>query len=422
MPTENETKAKQSGLTRFLLAPLAFAVFSAGISEAILILFATDIAKTFFGEPTTAAIGAVSQLNSVMMGAEILLAITLSFLTIRLSRKPLFLFGSFLIAISAIGSYYAPNLLTLQIFYAIEGAGSVIVNILAVILIAEYSTAEKMPKTISYLYSTGAAGTLVLIPIVGVLTNMGGWRSAFIFLSLPISATSLFLTAIIVRSHPKEITVGQTINPYLKSLKQISKSKSATACLLASLLTFTGGELAVFAFAFYRTRFAASPEITVIIFEIAILLYFLAPLVSGRLICKYGSKRVLTVSTLISACFMAILFVAPNLWVAVTMDMTHVWFGDMAIPAFACLFLEQVPKFQGTMFSLGTLGKYIGKTVATILGGAILIFSPGAFMGVGFSFAAVTILGCAILVFFVKSTTTKSPIHQDHSEILTGAP
>ena len=103
----------------------------------------------------------------------------------------------------------------------------------------------------------------------------------------------------------------------------------------------------------------------------------------------------LTVSTLISACFMAILFVAPNLWVAVTMDMTHVWFGDMAIPAFACLFLEQVPKFQGTMFSLGTLGKYIGKTVATILGGAILIFSPGAFMGVGFSFAAVTILAKA---------------------------
>jgi MFS family permease len=223
---------------------------------------------------------------------------------------------------------------------------------------------------------------------------------------------SLFLTAVIVPSQPKEITIGQRINPYFESLKQISKSKSATACLLARLLAFTGGELAVFAFAFYRTRFAASTELIVVVYEIAILLYFLAPLVSGRLICKYGSKRVLTVSTFISACFMGIIFVAPNLWVAITMDMAHVWFGDMAIPAFACLFLEQVPKFRGTMFSLGTLFNYIEKMIATILGGAILIFTSGAFMGVGFSFAAVTIVGCTVLVFFVKkSGTITSPIH-----------
>ena len=74
------------------------------------------------------------------------------------------------------GSYFAPNLLTLQVFFALEGAGSIFIGVIAATLIADSLPPNQRAKVISYLFSVGAAVTLVLIPIVGFVSEMGGWR------------------------------------------------------------------------------------------------------------------------------------------------------------------------------------------------------------------------------------------------------
>jgi MFS family permease len=76
----------------------------------------------------------------------------------------------------------------------------------------------------------------------------------------------------------------------------------------------------------------------------------------------------------------------------------------MAIPAFAILILEQLPKYRATMFSLNSLFNNIGKVLAPLIGGALLIFLPGTYGGVGLALGGTTIVGCLILFFSVRES------------------
>jgi MFS family permease len=72
-----------------------------------------------------------------------------------------------------------------------------------------------------------------------------------------------------------------------------------------------------------------------------------------------------------------IVFFVPILWLAIALDMMHVWFAAMALPAFAILVLEQIPKYRGTLFFLNSLFNNVGKVLAPSIGGALLVFSSG---------------------------------------------
>jgi MFS family permease len=395
---------KQPNRRKWLIVTLAIATFSTGLANSILALFATDMAKTFFESTTAVAIGSVTQLSTINMAAEVLGAIVLSVLAIRFRHKRLLLVGTIFIVASAIGSFLAPNLLILQLFFALEGAGSVIIGVIAMTLIVDALPPNNRAKVVSYLFSIGAAVTLVMIPIVGLITQAGGWRLGFATLSLPVSIVGLILTLFLVPTKPLEMKPAATGNPYLDSFRLIIKNKSATACLIANLLTIAGTEVAIFAIAFYRIQFGATTQFTVMIYEVSIILFIIAPLVSGRLIPLFGAKRIAIITTFLAACFTGLFFFIPNIWVALTLDMLHVWFAAMAIPAFAVLVLEQMPKHRATLFSLNSFFNNIGKVLAPLIGGVLLVTSSGIYGIVGFTLAGTTVIGCLILVFAVKES------------------
>jgi MFS family permease len=166
-----------------------------------------------------------------------------------------------------------------------------------------------------------------------------------------------------------------------------------------------GTQVAVFAIAFYQTQFAASRALTVGIFELAAIIYVVAPLVSGRLINKFGAKRIAIASTLLAAFFTMAFFFIPNLWIVITFDMLHVWFAATATPAFVYLILEQVPKSRGTMMSLNTIFNNIGNVIAPAVGGALLAFTSGIYGAVGLVLGSMTVVGAAVLLFLAKDTT-----------------
>ena len=387
---------------KWFLAALAIATFSTGMANSTLTIFATDIARSFFGSASYVQIASVTQLSTINMAAEVIGAILLSILAIKFRHKRLLSIGTFFIFVSAVGSYLAPNLLTLQVFFALEGVGSVIIGVIAAVLIVESLPANQRAKFISYLFSIGSAVTLVLIPLVGVAAAMGGWRFTIVILALPISIIGLILTLFTVPSKPLSNTEVVKRNPYLEGFKQIAKNKSATACLIANLLTIAGTEVAIFAIAFYQTQLAVTPSQTVIVYETAMLLFIFAPLVSGRLVTRFGAKMIALVSTFLAACFTGILFLIPNFWFAFIFDMAHVWFAAMAIPAFAILVLELLPQYRATLFSLNSLFNNLGKVLAPLIGGILLVASSGFYGAVGIALAGTTIIGCLILLFGVK--------------------
>jgi DHA1 family inner membrane transport protein len=398
-----EITPKQLVHKKWFLATLSIAVFSTGLANSILALFATDMAKTFFGSASTVGVASVTQLSSINMAAEVIGAIILSILVIKFRHKRMLFAGAIFIVISAIGSFLSPNLFSLQFFYALEGVGSVIISVISMTLIADALPPNQRAKVISYLFSVGAAVTLAVIPAVGLISEMGGWRLGFVTLALPISVLGLVLTIFLVPSKRLQPTEAATRNPYVEGFKQIIKSRSATACLMANLLTVAGTEVAIFAIAFYRIQFGAPRGVTVMIYEFAIILFILAPLVSGRLITRFGAKPVAAISMFLAACFTGVFFFVPYMWLAVTLDMMHVWFAAMAIPAFAVLIMEQLPKYRATLFSLNSVFNNLGKVLAPIIGGTLLVLSSGTYGMVGFALGGTTIIGCLLLFFAVKN-------------------
>ncbi len=404
----NKDTNDQPAYKKRFIAALAVAIFSTGLANAILTLFATNIARTFFGSPSPIAIATVAQLNTVNVAAEVVSAIVLSVLVLRFKHKRLLLTGTLFIIASAIGSFLAPSLLALQIFIALEGAGSVMIGIISMSLIADALPQKQRAKIISILFSIGSGVTLILIPIVGVITEMGGWRAGMLTLMMPVALLGLILILFLVPSQPIEHNQFNKSNPYISGFKELIKNKSASACIIANLLTIAGTEVAIFAIAFYRAAFGATTAQTIAIYEVALVIFILAPLITGPLISRFGAKPIALITTLLAAIFTATFFYIPNFWLSFTFDMMHVWFAAMAAPAFAVLVLQQLPKYRATVFSLNSFFNNIGKVLAPLIGGVLLALSSGVYGQVGFALGVTTIGGCVILLLAVKESNETS--------------
>ena len=338
------------------------------------------------------------------IAAEVIGAIVLSVLVLRFRHKRLLLTGTVFIIASAIGSFLAPSLLLLQVFIALEGVGSVIIGIISMSLIADALPPKQRAKIISILFSIGSGVTLILVPIAGFITEMGGWRAGMLSLMMPVALLGLILILFMVPSKPIQVSQSNKVNPYVNGFKEIIKNRSATACIIANLLTVAGTEVAIFAIAFYRATFGATTAQTVMIYEVAIVMFILAPLITGPLISRFGAKPIALITTLLAAIFTATFFYIPNFWLSFTLDMMHVWFAAMAAPAFAVLVLQQLPKYRATVFSLNSFFNNIGKVLAPLIGGVLLAISSGVYGQVGFVLGATTIGGCVILLLAVRES------------------
>ena len=402
--TSNNQEPTKNKMQRFLIPALAIPYFSSSFSNIIISLLAVDIAKTFFGDSSAVAMGLTSQLNTFNAFATVIFAVALSFLAIRFKYKTLFAFGIALVFISAIGSFLAPSLLALQIFFAVEGAGSIIVWIMTTTIIGDILPREKKAKAISYIISIGYAATLISILLVNTITSVAGWRSNFLFLVLPFSTLSLAFAAFVIPKNPKK-EVTQNKIKYFEGFRQILTNRSATACLIATLLTLCHGQIGIFAIAFYRNRFSMPLEWATVIFEIGALIFVISPIISGRLVDRIGAKRLaLTMISLSAICLSAFFFI-PNLYGAIFLDMLHIVFGAASIPAIIYLVLEQTPNHRGTMMSLQSIFNNAGDAIGPAIGGALLVLTSGFYPSIGLAFGLITFAGAAVLLFFVKDTT-----------------
>jgi len=138
--------------------------------------------------------------------------------------------------------------------------------------------------------------------------------------------------------------------------------------------------------------------------SVALTIFVVSPLISGRLINRFGPKRLAIGSTAVASFCLIMIFIVSNVWVAFVFDMLHVWFGAFSVPAFLALVLEQVPSYRGTMMSLNSLFNNIGKTIAPAIGGALLVVTSGYYPSVGLVFGGMSLIGVVLLFFFVKET------------------
>ncbi len=401
--------AEKTSAGRWFVPSLIVATFATSLSIPMLTLLTVDFARTFLGSADPASVGIAAQTSTINSAAEVVFALLMGFLAVRFKHKPLLLMGIVLVVISAVGNFFAPTLVFLQIFYAMEGIGTIMVNVMAFTMVGDTLPPNKKAKAVSYVVAVISLATLVGLPAIGFITNVVGWRFVFIFLALPVSVAGLILAFLGLPSKPHEKQLPEAgKNVYLNNFRQVFSNKSAASCLVGGI--FGGASAAgLFAIAFYRQQFFVPMGFaveTVLAFAVGIMLiacsmYIVASLVVGRLVSKVGAKTLVVVGSLGGGVLLMLFFSMPNLWIALSIDMVHVWFAAAAFTSVQCLVLDQVPKSRGTMMSLSAMFATIGGVIGTALGGAMLVLFV-SYQAVGLALGAMGVAAAAVVYFFAK--------------------
>jgi predicted MFS family arabinose efflux permease len=412
MSDAGKPSAEKESMGKLLVPSLIVVFFAVTLSVPMLSLVTVDMAETFFGNAEPVALGLVAQINTVNRAAEVLFALLMGALTIRFKNRPLLLLGVVLLSVSAVGGFFAPNLPILQVFYALEGAGTVIVTISVYAIIGELVPLRQKPKVVSYINAVGFGAILIAAPAISIITNAGGWRLNFLWLILPTSIAGLILANMSLPRFRKEQSV--TATSYLSGFKQVLKNKSAVSCLLSGMCGSVAN-ISIWATAFYRQQFLSDLSVsdqinfnTGVIMVIAVV-FIIVSVATGRLLNKISSVPLTVISNLGAGLLTLVFFSMSNLWVTVIIHVTSTAFLAMGLTSWSLLALDQVPDFRGTMMSLRSIFVSIGVAITTAVGGVAFALS-GSYQVVGIALAIMIWPGAPLIYFLAKDPNKPSRI------------
>lgn len=401
----DEMPIVEKGMPSRLLIP-AMIITTAAVhaSSGILTLFTVEMAANF-----QVSLGVASQLATINYAGEFVFALLMGVLVVRFRYKPLIIAGVLFVIVSTIGSFLAPDFVSMQIFFAMEGIGTVIFGVMSLTLFGDVFPPKKRAKAVSYITTALWVTALINFPLSGFIANVVGWRFNFILHVLPISLAGLFLAFLAVPSKPHEPTTSIKNVTYIESFQKILTDKSATACLAGSILSTAGVQIGLFAVLFYRQRFSMSTDSMVLLNMGAIILFIVGSFAAGRLTNKFGAKPIAVTGTLLTGLFTMTFFLIPNILGALFFDVLHIWFAAIAAPAYLCLALAQVPKFRGTMMSLSSATGSLARMVAPAVGGALLVLTFDSYEAVGLALGGMSVAAAIILFFLAKDPTRVQP-------------
>jgi len=316
----------------------------------------------------------------------------------------LLLGGAILVTISNVGSYFAPDLFTFQIFFALEGAGSVIVSILAVTLIGDTLPFNKKARAVSFFVAGTYMAVMIGLPTLLAVGSLAGWRSNFLLFGLPVSIVGLILASVNVPSKSPEQSKARN-NIYVRSFKQILLNKSSLACLIGKIVS-SASVIALFVITFYQQLFLLPKTWAVGIALTNATLFFAGSLIGGKLINKFGAKPVAVIGVSVSGILAAAFFNTPTLMLTLMLNFTSVIISAFAVPAVICLTVDQVPEARGTMMSLHRIALNAGEAIGAAIGGAVLWFF--SFQILGIVFGAFSVGSALIFLTFVKQPAAET--------------
>jgi MFS family permease len=401
---------------KFFLPGILAAVFSIDIIDIFVPLLRPEIAITFGISTSTAfQLSAFSAIVGVATG------LALSFFSIKIRYKTLLLVGVLFTIICTIGVFFAPTFLFAQIFYSFNGAGSVIVSVMAPALIGELYPNNKKARRISWMMVTGQFAIFIGSPITGYIASIGGvtsWRNVLLWFEIPTTILCFVLVFFLVPNKPLANQVGAIKESLLLGFKQILSNKSATALLASGFLSAMLSAVNGFAPAFLAEVFGVTPFLRSLVPITATSLIITGMLIGGLAIHKVGRKKFAVMTALPGNIFvfigypMTILF--PNIWVLLAFRFSAALVGGMALVAGPVLLLDQVPKHRGTLFSLSSALGGMGLASGFLIGSFILAYFDNPPIGYP---AAMTVLGIfgiiswLLLLFFAKDPISPNLKH-----------
>lgn len=378
-----------------LMSSLSSAIFATEKLDILMSLFLLDIALTF-----QITVGAASQLVTFSRIASVLVGLLISVLSVRFRHKSLLLAGSLAIVIGVLGCFAAPNFFFMQVFYPLDGVGTIMIKAMALALIGQFLPINRRAKAVGLTVAAASLAWVIGSPLAGFAAGFGGWRSSVVFFMLPVSIIGLVWAFFGIPSTPKPKPATVNKESYLNYFKQIFQNKSASAFLVGVTLLSILQSWGLFAITFYRSQFSASLDSAVLILLMVTLFMGIGGFTGGRIVNKLGRKRTLVLTTISRSILVAFLVYAPNLWIALPIDFLFIWLAGVGFTASGSLGLEQVPNSRGTMMSLVTMVGALGGALGVFVGG--VVFDSFGFLVMGPFFAFFGIASALVFQIFTK--------------------
>ncbi len=379
-----------------LLSSIAVTIFATEKLDILMSLFLIDVALTF-----QITVGAASQLATISKVAAILIGLLISALSVRFKHKSLLLMGSLAIVIGSLGCILAPDFLFMQMFYPLDGAGTVMVKAMALALIGQFLPINRRAKAVGLTVAASSLALVIGSPLAVFASNFGGWRTSVALFMLPLSIVGLVFAFFGIPSKPNQKPAVNN-SSYLGSFKQIFLNRSASACLVGMTLFSALQSWGLFGITFYRSNFSVSLDSATIILLVVTFFLAVGGATGGRIVNKLGRKRTLVSTTIVRSILVALLVFAPNLWIALLIDFIFIWLGGIGFTASGSLGLEQAPNSRGTMMSLVTVVGALGGALGVFVGGMVL--DSFGFLVMAPVLAAFGVASALVFQFFTKES------------------
>ncbi len=131
-----------------------------------------------------------------------------------------------------------------------------------------------------------------------------------------------------------------------------------------------------------------------------VVVYSFGSLIGGRFVNRIGRKKTVVYTWAARSVMIASIPFMPGLFSAFVMSVLATFVGGFALSAGPSLFLEQVPKYRGTMMSLNAVSTSLGAALGIFIGGFFLANFNFQVLGVGLS--AIGLISSVIILFFAK--------------------
>jgi predicted MFS family arabinose efflux permease len=139
------------------------------------------------GQTFNLPVGVMGQIQTGSSITAVIVGLLMGALSLRFPHKQLLIMGLGMLSLAALGSGLAPTFLSLLIMYSLTGVMQATVGPMANTLIGTHYPPEERPIALSWTVVGMMVSWIIGAHLVSWITEMSGWRTAFLSYVLPVS-------------------------------------------------------------------------------------------------------------------------------------------------------------------------------------------------------------------------------------------
>jgi predicted MFS family arabinose efflux permease len=391
-----------SKMSKWGLLSLALSRGVTNLPIVVLGMVLIEIAATF-----NISVGMAGQLTTAFSVVAIIFSLLMGIISTKFDHRNLLCLGLILYLITATLTYFVDSFVLLLTVFALSGIATAIVISMPNALIGELLPVNKRTSAIGLTLVITALMFLIGAQATDVISGNMGWRSAIFWVINPLTILTVILVYLkIPQTASQHTTRGPTVD-ILSGFREVAKSTSAIACLIGTMLGLaTFNVFLVYGVSLWRQVYGVTMSFVSVVMVVLPIFYIVGCLVTDSLTNKLGRKALTSASAATAALFTLAATNAPEIWSSVILSLFASFLGGIMFTVSTSLTLEQVPENMGTMMSVHSAAINMGATIASILGGIVIVSYSYSIYGL--VMGVIGLVGA--LIFYIYSNDPTHPL------------